>query len=101
MGINEIEVNTSVLSGDIDLLKDTLSQLNAQTERMFFSVSELDEMWDGPASEAFNRQFHIDYQSCKKLCSTLAELVECLQHAREEYDSCEQDVDSVIRAINI
>lgn len=101
MAINEIEVNTSTLSKDIEVLKSTLKQLDSQMKNAFRSVEELDRMWDGAANETFNQQFGRDYQSCQEMHKTLLELTQSMEHARQEYDKCEQNVDMTIRAINI
>lgn len=101
MAVNEIEMNTSTLSGDIEALEKLVTELEAQMKKMFGSITELDQMWDGPANTAFNQQFQLDYQSCEAMCKVLRELIDSLKHAREEYDRCEENIDSVIRAINI
>ena len=101
MAITEIEINTSTLGTDIETLETTLGQLEIQVEAMFTSVSELDRMWDGPANDAFNQQFRLDYQICVAMCQTLKELIESLRYAKGEYEKCEQSIDGLIRSIQI
>lgn len=101
MAVNEIEMNTSTLAGDIENLEGLVKQLEAQMKKMFQSVEELDRMWDGPANAAFNEQFQSDYRTCEGMCATLTELIGSLRHAGEEYDKCEQNIDSIIRAIPV
>lgn len=101
MAVNEIEMNTSTLAADIETLETTVSQLEGQMKKMFQSVGELDRMWDGPANATFNQQFNIDYQVCEEMCRVLWELIGSLKHARTEYDKCERNIDSMIRAINL
>ena len=101
MAIKEIEINTVTLLRDIDILETKMGELDGQTEKMFSAISDLDTMWDGPASEAFKEQFQLDYQSCKEMSKVLKDLVESLKHARQEYDTCEQNVEDLIRAIQI
>ena len=57
MAVNEIEMNTSTLAGDIESLEGLVNSLRSQMKKMFQSVEELDAMWDGPANAAFNQQF--------------------------------------------
>lgn len=101
MAINEIEISTAALQGDIEALETTLSQLEIEMKSMFQSVGELDRMWDGPANDAFNQQFLADHQTCQAMCETLRELIESLRHARTEYDKCEQNIDSMIRMVAV
>lgn len=101
MAVNEIEMNTSTLAGDIETLEQAAAQLESQMKKMFQSIEELDTMWDGPANEVFNQQFQLDYQFCEEMCGVLRDLIGSLNHAREEYDKCEQNIDSLIRTIQI
>ena len=101
MAITEIEMNTSTLGRDIDSLENMLGQLETQIEKMYGSITDLDRMWDGPANEAFNHQFSRDYQLCLKMCQVLKELIDSLQHAKTEYEKCEQNVDILIRTIKV
>ncbi len=101
MAVNEIEMNTTTLARDIESLEGLVSQLESQMKKMFQSVNELDQMWDGPANDAFNQQFQLDYQTCQAMCDTLKELIDSLWHAGEQYDKCEQNIDSMIRSIPI
>lgn len=101
MAINEIAVNTSTLSGDINELRTALSNVRAQLKEMFQQVAELDTMWDGPANEEFNRQFRNDYENAGKLCVTIDSLLTCMEFAKSQYDACENEVNSIISAIRI
>ena len=99
--VNEIEMNTSMLAGDIESLESTVGQLETQLKNMFDSVNRLDTMWNGAANSAFNQQFQSDYAVCQEMCRTLRELIASLDHAADEYDKCEQSVNSMIRSLNI
>jgi WXG100 family type VII secretion target len=101
LAISEIEMNTSTLAGDIESLEGLVTSLRNQMKKMFQSVDELDRMWDGPANAAFNQQFQADYKTCEEMCKTLTDLIGSLRHAGEEYDKCEQNIDSMIRSIPI
>lgn len=101
MAIQEITVDTSILAGDIDELQTALANAQRQLEEMFDKVAELDTMWDGPANEAFNRQFGNDHENAKNLCKTIASLIECMVYAKEQYDLCENEVNDIVSAITI
>ena len=101
MAIKEIAVNTSTLTNDIDALQTALVSARAQLDDMFNQVAELDTMWDGPANEEFNRQFGNDYENAKNLCKTIESIIECMKYARDQYNICENEVNSIVSAITI
>lgn len=101
MALQEITVDTSILTGDINELQSALASAEKQLEDMFSQVAELDTMWDGPANEEFNRQFGNDHENAKNLCKTVASLIECMAYAREQYDLCENEVNSIVSAITV
>jgi len=101
MSAKEITVNTSTLAGDIEELRETLLTANAQLEEMFNRVKELDTMWDGPANSEFNLQFSNDYENAKNICKTVESLLECMEFAKNEYNSCENEVNTIVSAISI
>lgn len=101
MASKEITVNTSTLTGDINELRTTLSSAKAQLNDMFNQIAELDTMWDGPANLEFNRQFGNDYENAKNLCDTIESLLGCMEFARDQYNLCENEVNSIVSAIMI
>lgn len=101
MSAKEIAVNTFSLAGDISELRETLSNAKTQLEDMFNQIKELDAMWDGPANAEFNQQFSNDYENAKNICATVESLLACIEFAQNEYNSCENEVNSVVSAISI
>lgn len=101
MAIKEIGINTSTLASDIDGLKFVLAKAKMQLEEMFNQVIELDTMWDGPANAEFVRQFGIDYENGKSMCSTVASLIESMEYARDQYNICENEVHGIVSAISV
>lgn len=99
--MKEITINTLTLSGDINELRSMLSDVRGQLKGMFEQVAELDAMWDGPANEAFNRQFNNDYENAVNLCTTVESLLNCMEYARDQYNQCENGVGSIVNAIPV
>jgi uncharacterized protein YukE len=98
---HEVSVDTNNLRMDITNLEDALKKAKIQLKDMFTQVEELDEMWDGPANETFRKQFKKDYDDSLAICDTVDDIIECLKYAREQYDLCENGVESLISKINI
>lgn len=101
MANKEIAINTSTLAGDIGELRTILGNTRNQMKEMFNQVAELDTMWDGPANEAFRRQFNNDYENTKHLCNEIESLLVFMEKAREQYDICENTVNGIVSAISI
>lgn len=101
MANQEITVNTDTLASDIAELSSTLNTARKMLTDMFTQIQELDAMWDGPANDEFNRQFINDHENAEGLCKTVESLIECMEYAKEQYNSCESQVNGMISAINI
>ena len=97
----EISINTSTLSGDIDKLQQQLNAIRNDLTKMYQAVRVLDTMWDGPANEAFNIQFNQDKNDMTELCNTVQKIIDCMEYAKKEYNSCEVEVSNIIDSIAI
>lgn len=101
MAVKEIAVDTSTLFGDIQELRAALSAVRSQLSDMFGQITELDAMWDGPANAEFNRQFRIDHENAENMCKMVESLIECMEYAKDQYNSCENEVNSNVASIQI
>ena len=101
MANQEITVNTDTLASDIAELTSRLNMARRMLTDMFAQMQELDAMWDGPANNEFNRQFANDHENAKGLCQTVESLINCMEYAKEQYNSCENQVNGIVSAINI
>lgn len=97
----EISINTSILSSDIEVMQQQLNVVKSDLDKMYDAVRVLDSMWDGPANEAFNAQFQLDRNDMTALCDTIQKIINCMEYAKKEYNSCEADVSSIISSIAI
>ncbi len=99
MASKEIDINTESLSKDIESLQITLNSVKEEMRDVFTKIQELDMMWDGPANQEFMKQFGADSTFMTELCSTIQALLECMEYARKQYDSCDDAVRSMISSI--
>ena len=97
----EIAVNTSTLASDIETLQGQLNSIKNDMEKMYEAVRVLDNMWDGPANEAFKRQFHADQEDMKTLCETIQGIIDDMTYAKGEYNTCENEISGIISSIHI
>ncbi|MBD5479360.1 MAG: hypothetical protein HDR14_08740 [Lachnospiraceae bacterium] len=96
-----IEVNITALEQDTGELRETLKLVRDDMGAMFDTVQELDTMWDGPANEAFNKQFESDRQTLLALCKAVEDILGSMENAQGEYRKCEAGVREEIEKIRI
>lgn len=101
MAHREITVDTSVLAIDIHELQAALIAARAQLKDMFQQMAELNIMWNGPANAEFNRQFRNDHERMADLCKAVEQLIDCMGYARDQYNACENEVNSIVSAIRM
>jgi uncharacterized protein YukE len=99
--MRKIAVDTGTLNRDIVQLRTALSGARLQLDDMFKQIEQLDTMWEGPANAEFNIQFGNDYDNTKSMFDTIDSLIECMEYARDQYNLCENEVDSIVKSIQI
>lgn len=97
----EITVNTAMLSADIEGLSAELGMIQKDLDSMYEAVAVLDSMWEGLANEVFVKQFRKDKEEMVALCRTIQKLINCMNNARQEYDTCENEIHGIISSIPI
>ncbi|MCC8029404.1 MAG: WXG100 family type VII secretion target [Lachnospiraceae bacterium] len=101
MAITYIETDTDRLSSDISELKENTSQAKSSLEALKAELDELNTMWKGSASQAFQSASAQDYNLMLSMLKTMDSLADCMENAKKEYNSCEQQVRSTVNSIRI
>lgn len=96
-----IEVDIASLERDVKELEETLTLIRNDMKFMFDTVKELDAMWDGPANEAFQRQFVNDRNLFEELCSAVEDIIDSMEDAGNAYRKCEVSVKEEIDKMQI
>ncbi len=96
-----ININIGTLANDIDSMQIELEGLRTSMKNAFDSVNELDQMWNGPANDAFNQAFLTDEQLMNDMCEIIQGLIGYMENARDEYRKCESLVSAEIDSIRI
>lgn len=96
-----IEVNIQTLEQDVKSMQESLKRVQNDMMGMFNAVKELDSMWDGPANEAFVRQFTIDNDVFNSLCDSVNGIIDSMENAKDSYRKCEANVSDEINRIKI
>lgn len=101
MAVKEIAISTDNLGRDIERFRGLLRELKQNKSKMVEEISELNTMWKGPANDTFVKQFQSDCISFDNLCKTIEEMIQAMEHAKTEYEKCDNKVNSLVRAIRI
>jgi len=97
---NIIEIETNMLNSDVSSLRSLIEDVRTRKNNLLNHMNELDGMWDGPANQEFIRQYQIDDAELSELCDALIRAVDCMEFAKTNYDSCEDEVSQIIASIN-
>lgn len=95
------EVDTDVLRRDTLTLRQYLSIISHAHGNLRDKMMEVNGMWEGPAKEAFHAQFKEDCAELINLCKQIRDVLESMEDAAKEYDSCDGSVKSIIDSIHI
>ena len=98
---NFFEVDTVQLNNSAEALREKLAALRIQFSAMSQSVAELSGLWEGTAKQAFQVQFDKDYADFEDYCKSVSELIDSLETASREYDSCEDKVRAAVDAVRV
>ena len=101
MDKHEIAVDTDMMHHSARGLQDALDKMKAEIESLFLEMEEFTGMWDGPAHEDFLKQLWQDKQKMQEFEKAAKKLVECMEYAGKEYQSCENAVSSIVHTIQI
>lgn len=96
-----IKINTVALKNDSKKIDDLVRNAEKELQEVYTAMKELDATWDGPANEAFNQQFAADYENFKNVCEYVKSFSSQLELAAKEYERCEENVNSAIKAIRV
>ncbi len=99
--MREIEIDTDDLRRDTRTLRDYTTRLQSEYKNMFRALEELNAMWEGTARAAFNVEFQKDMETFNQMIRTMNELNQALDHAAQEYDTCDANVQQAINSIRV
>lgn len=94
-----IEIDTAILNSDISTLRNCLEQVRMQKGLLIQTMGAVDNMWEGPANNEFAKQYEIDERRITQLCDLIDRSIDCVEFARTNYDSCEEEVAGIIGSI--
>lgn len=96
-----IEISTPNLAADISRMQERLDNLVAAKDQVYRCLETLNTMWDGTANTIFMMQTRVDQSVLQGLIRNLNELIECMEYAHNQYEKCNDDVNSKISSIRL
>jgi len=101
LAVREITIDTDSLWKDIRRLWLAFYELKQKKEQMVQKIEELNKMWKGPANQMFVKQFQADCNVFDNFCSILEEMIQAMEHAKGEYEKCDDRINGIVTAIRI
>jgi WXG100 family type VII secretion target len=95
----KIRTNTNRMQRDAGNIQGCIDRINHQYSDLVQKKTQLDAMWDGPASETFKHAFDDDLTALQTMIANLQKVYNYENMAKECYIACEQQISGVISDI--
>lgn len=82
------------LEGDVRRIGQLIAQVSEETE-------ELNQMWSGTRQQSFQKTAAADKEKLNEIFLDMKKIIEDMDAAQKEYESCEETVSDIIRAIRV
>lgn len=96
-----IEVDTVILKTDVDDINAELQGLRADSGRLAQAAAELGATWEGNSKAAFMAGVNDDISRLNALLEQMEKYTNLTEEARTNYETCENEVGSLISGLRI
>lgn len=101
MSLEYLHVDTSAMKSDCSKLRESKTDLMENFKTLFSEIESIDEMWEGPAKEAFVSSVRQDKVTCDEFASAIESYIQQMEAACQEYEKCENELHDYIENLNI
>ena len=98
---NIIGTNTQTMGKDISDYGTKVQQVEDALDQAFSAINELNRTWSGPAHDVLIAQFAVDRVIMEDMIKILRDYGTELENAKREYETCENNVDSLINSMQV
>lgn len=98
---NIIGTSTERMKTDITDYGTSVQKVDEALKNAYAAIEELNRTWSGPAHDALVAQFEADQLTMNDLLKDLRDYGSDLDNARNEYEKCEANVDSLINSMKV
>lgn len=97
----KFDVDTGRLARTVSNLSEKLTRIEESQKRMYTALESLDGMWAGEAHDAFKVQYVQDDRLMTEMISGIRDTITDIGSARQEYDTCEEEVKQMALSIRV
>lgn len=98
---NVIATSIERMNTDINTYDRQIRAVETAFNDAWAAVNELNSTWAGPAHDTLVAQFEADQEIMQMLLTSLRNYRDELDSAKREYQTCEGNVDSLIRSMQV
>ncbi len=93
----DIEVNSTSISQMEKSIREELENLKGIMKNLYAGVEELNQTWEGPNHQDFEKAFVEQYTDMSQLENMLEHYADSLKKAAKTYGKCEKEVAQIVR----
>ena len=97
----KLKVDVTKLTNDSNEIEKSISEMKKQMQALQRQSAILDSMWDGPASEAFKKEFITDMKAFSTILNNLHRISNYETLAKKKYSTCEKRVGQIVDRIKV
>ncbi len=98
---DKIRVSTTQIGNAASNIGQIVSSMKSDIDSMFDGINGLNSMWDGDAHDAFVSSAQTDRERLLEVIDEINTIMQKLEEAQREYESCERTVASEIQSIQV
>lgn len=98
---NRIRVNISTMTREFSEMNNLQKSAQSSLNQLVNAINALSASWEGMAHDALVSTFKSDQESMQDTLNILGEYISTLEEARDEYQKCEEQVESRISSIRV
>ena len=94
-------VDVSLLAGGKRDLEEDVRRIGQLIAQVSEETEELNQMWSGTKQQSFQKTAAADKEKLNEIFLDMKKIIEDMDAAQREYESCEETVSDIIRAIRV
>lgn len=94
-------VDVSLLASEKKDLEEDVRRIGQLIAQVSEETEELNQMWSGTKQQSFQKTAAADKEKLNEIFLDMKKIIEDMEAAQKEYESCEETVSDIIRAIRV
>ncbi len=97
--MREVLFDAENMNNEISHLEEENQIIKQMINKTFFSLSELDTQWEGPAKEAARAKFVKDQELLTEISNVVEDLIHSMQESLKDYKKTDKEVKDLVESI--